>query len=298
MNKEDFLKLYIKQEADNAITLFDNEIGFSLIRDYPKNTPYNKDGRKMFIKLAILQGKTFYSVDMTRPEQRNEEKISYTITEGNEYTKKVTNFYSDKQEPYIFDETIKKIVFPAKNKNFTLNEFIEILVRNHLSDRLFFKRILNSVAEFLLKFLFWLSGKNYEKVRVSIDKYHFSRDNQPVKEDEKIIEPFFKYFYISKNTIFAILLFTFLLAIFSVIFPDILCVRKIWPFREFSLSNPFVVLFFFLVLFSCEKFSIWLDNKIKEFFKDDRHSFQEKKVNFIECLHNYQYQNNFNLKLK
>lgn len=298
MSKEDFLKLYIKQEADNAITLFDNEIGFSLIRDYPQNTLYYKDGRKMFIKLAILKGKIFYSVDMTKPEQRNEEKISYTITEGNEYHKKVTNFYSDNEEPYVFDEGIKKIVFPEKNKNFTLNEFIEVLVRNHLSDRLFSKRILNSISELLLKFIFWLSDKNYEKVRVSIDKYHFSRDNQPIKEDEKSIEPFFKYFYISKNTIFALLLFTFLLAILSAIFPNILCMRKIWPFGEFSLSNPFVVLFFFLILFLCEKFSVWLNNKIKEFFKDDRQSFQKKKINFIERLHNYQYQNKFNLKLK
>lgn len=298
MSKEDFLNLYIKQESDNAITVFDNEIGFSLIRDYPKNTPYYKDGRKMFIKLAILKGKIFYSVDMTKPEKNSEDKISYTITEGNEYGKKITNFYSDNQEPYIFNETTQKIVFPAKNKSFTLNEFIEILVNNHLSDRLFSKRILNSIVELSLKLLFWLSDKNYEKVRVSIDKYHFSRDNQPIKEDEKSTEPFFKYFYISKNTIFALLLLTFLLAIFSVIFPDILCMRKIWPFGEFSLSNPFVVLFFFLVLFSCEKFSIWLNNKIKEFFKDDRHSFQEKKVNVIERLHNYQYQNKFNLKLK
>lgn len=298
MNKEDFLQLYVKQEADNAITAFDNEIGFSLIRDYPKNTLYYKDGKKMFIKLAILQGKIFYSVDMTKPEKNSEDKISYTITEGNEYSKKVTNFFSDNQEPYVFDESINKIVFPEKNKNFTLNEFIEILVRNHLSDCLFSKRIWNSMAELLLKFLFWLSDKNYEKVRVSIDKYHFSRDNQPIKEDQKSIEPFFKYFYISKNTIFALLLLTFLLAILSVIFPDVLCVQKIWPFGEFSLSNPFVILFFFLILFSCEKFSIWLNNKIKEFFKNDEHSFQKKEINFIERLHNYQYQNNFNLKLK
>lgn len=298
MSKEDFLKLYITQEADSSITLFDNEIGFSLIRDYPKNTPYCKDGRKMFIKLAILKGKIFYSIDMTKPEQRNEEKISYTITEGNEYHKKVTNFYSDNEEPYIFDEAIKKIVFPAKNKSFTLNEFIEILVHNHLSDRLFSKRILNSISELLLKFIFWLSDKNYEKVRVSIDKYHFSRDNQPIKEDEKSIEPFFKYFYISKNIIFTVLLFTLLLEIFFMIFPNFSYIKKIWPFGEFSLSNPFIVLFFFLILFLCEKSSIWLNNKIKEFFQDDRQSFQKKKINFIECLHNYQYKNNFQLKLK
>ena len=298
MNKEDFLKLYLKQEADNAITAFDNEIGFSLIRDYSKNTPYYKDGRKMFVKLAILKGKIFYSIDMVKPEQKGEKSISYIIIEGKEYGKKTTNFFSDNQEPFIFDETTKKIIFTPKNKSFTLNEFVEILIANHLSDRLFWKRVRDLITESILKLLFWLADKHYDKIRVSIDKYHLYRDNQPTKEDEKSIEPFFKYFYISKNTIFALLLLTFLLSLLSVIFPHIFYMKKIWPFGEFSLSNPFVVLFFFLVLFLCEKFSLWLNNKIKEFFQDDKHSFQEKKINFIERLHNYQYQNKFNLKLK
>jgi ABC-type bacteriocin/lantibiotic exporter with double-glycine peptidase domain len=145
-----------------------------------------------------------------------------------------------------------------------------------------------------LKILFWLSDKHYEKIRVSIDKYHIGRDNQPIKEDEKNTEPFFKYFYISKNTIFALLLLTFILAIFSFVFP--VCIKNLWPFGEFSLSNPFVILFFFLILFSCEKLSTWLNLKIKEFF--EKESAFHKKVNFIERLHNYQYQNNFKLKLK
>jgi hypothetical protein len=300
MTKEDFLKLYTKQEHDISITLFDSEIGFSLIRDYPKSTPYYKDGKKMFIKVAILKGKLFYSIDMTKPEKRGEEPISYTITQGEEYPKKITNFFSvlDEKESFIFDENTKKIIFKPKEKSFTLNEFVEILVLNHLSDRLFLKRILDSIVESVLKLLFWLSDKHYEKIQVSIDKYHFGRDNQPIKEAEKNTEPFFKYFYISKNTIFALLLLTFLLVVLSVIFPRIFCIRKIWPFGEFSLSNPFVILFFFLILFSCEKFSIWLNDKIKEFFQDDQHSFQEKKINFIERLHNYQYQNKFELKLK
>jgi hypothetical protein len=300
MTKEDFLKLYTKQEYDNSITLFDSEIGFSLIRDYSKNTPYYKDGKKMFIKLAILKGKLFYSIDMTKPEQRDEEPINYTITQGEEYPKKITNFFSvlDDKESFVFDENTKKIIFKPKEKSFTLNEFVEILVLNHLSDCLFLKRILDSIVESVLKLLFWLSDKHYEKIQVSIDKYHFGRDNQPAKEDEKNTEPFFKYFDISKNTIFALLLLTFLLMILSAIFPDILYTEKIWPFGEFSLSNPFVILFFFLILFSCEKFSIWLNNKIKNFFQDDKDSFQKKEINFIERLHNFQYQNKFELKLK
>lgn len=296
MNKEDFLKLYTKKDSDDSITPFSNEIGFSLIRNYPKNTPYHKDGKKMFLKIALLQGKLFYAVDMTKPEQREGEPISYIITEGQEYRKKTTNFFSDNQEPFIFDESTKKIIFTPKNKSFTVNEFIEILVLNHLSDRLFVKRILNWIADLFLKLLFWLSDKHYEKIRVAIDKYHFNRDNQPIKEDEKSVEPFFKYFYISKNTIFALLLLTFLFAILSAIFPHVIFLEKIWPFGEFTLSNPFVVLFLFLILFSCEKFSVWLNNKIKEFF--DKESVFKKKVNFIERLHDYQYQNKFKLRLK
>ena len=148
----------------------------------------------------------------------------------------------------------------------------------------------------MLRLFFWLSDKHYEKIRVAIDKYHFNRDNQPIKDDEKNVEPFFKYFYISKNTIFALLLLTFLIAILSIIFPCVIYLEKIWPFGDFSLSNPFVILFFFLVLFSCEKFSIWLNKKIKNFF--EKESFQKKEINFIERLHNYQYNNKFKLKLK
>ena len=296
MNKEDFLKLYTKKEVDDSVTPFTNEIGFSLIRNYPKNTHYHKDGKKMFIKIAVLQGKLFYAVDMTKPEQREGKSISYIITDGQEYRKKTTNFFSDNQEPFIFEESTKKIIFTPKNKSFTVNEFVEILVLNHLSDRLFGKRILNWIADLLLKLLFWLSDKHYEKIRVAIDKYHFNRDNQPIKEDEKSVEPFFKYFYISKNTIFAMLLLIFFLAVLSIIFPGVMFLEKIWPFGEFTLSNPYVVLFLFLVLFSGEKFSIWLNRKIKEFF--EKESVFEKKVNFIERLHNYQYQNKFKLRLK
>lgn len=294
MTGDEFLYLYTKQSADDALTAFSNDVGFSLIRNYPQNTPYAKDGKKMFIKLALLKGKLFYSVDMTKPEQREGEPVSYVIKECEEYRRKTTNFISDNQEPFTFDESSKKIIFQPKNKSFTLNEFVEVLVLNHLSDRLFLKRILNSIVGGFLKILFWLADKHYEKIRVSIDKYHIGRDNEPIKEDARNTEPFFKYFYISKNTIFALLLLTFIFAIVSLLFPS--CLKNIWQFGEFSLSNPFVILFFFLILFSCEKFSIWLNLKIKEFF--EKESAFHKKVNFIERLHNYQYQNKFNLKLK
>ncbi len=203
MNSEEFTKLYTLQNSDESITQFQNESGFSLIRYYPKSTAYHKDGRRMFIKVAILDRGFFYSVNMTKPEKRGG-STDYVLTDGEEYKRKVTNFFSDGGE-FAFDDTTQKAIHQPTGKSFTLNEFVEILVANHLSDRLFFKRILNELANKVLKFLFWLSDAHYERVQTAIDKYHYSKgENPPPKDEKKNIEPFFKYFYISKNILFAL----------------------------------------------------------------------------------------------
>ena len=257
MNKEDFLKLYTKKDSDDSITQFSTEIGFSLIRNYPKNTQYYKDEKKMFIKVALLKDKLFYSVDMTKPEQREGEQVSYVITEGQEYRKKTTNFFSDNQEPFVFDENEKKIIFKPKNKKFTLNEFVDILVLNHLSDRLFFKRISNAISSLILKILFWLSDKHYDRVKTAIDQYHFKQKEYSTEEKINTVDPFFKYFLISRNTLFSGLIFAFMGAVL---------VSQYKFMGEFTVANPLIVLAFFLLLSFCEKISIWLNAKIKEFF--------------------------------
>src|SRR3989344_4967388 len=287
MNGEEFAKLYTRQSSDESVTPFQNELGFSLIRFYPKGTLYYKDGKRMFIKIAALDRGFFYGVDMTKPQKRGE-TTDHVITDGEEYKKKVTNFFSDGSE-FAFDTATQRVIHQPSSKSFTMNEFVEILVANHLSDRLFFKRIFNELANGVLKFLFWLSDARYERIQTAIDKYHYGKgENPPPKDKKKNIEPFFKYFYISKNILFAILLITFPSAVF---------LGHLWKAGEFSLSNPSLVLLFFLVLFSCEKFSIWLGRKIKEFVMPSRDIFAEKKVNFMERLHDYQYSNKFDLKL-
>lgn len=288
MKGEEFAKLYTRQDSDETITPFQNEAGFSLIRFYPKDTQYYKDGRRMFIKIADVDRGFFYSVNMTKPQKR-EETTDYVLTDGEEYKRKVTNFFSDGKE-FSFDKANNKIIHQPTGKDFTMNQFVEILAVNHLSDRLFFKRVLNGMANWALKFLFWLSDAHYERIQTAIDKYHYSKGEIPApKDDKKNIEPFFKYFFISKNILFTILLITFPSAIF---------LGHLWKAGEFSLSNPALILLFFLVLFSCEKFSIWLDKKIKGFLVPEKSLFAEKKANFIEKLHDFQYQNKFNLKLK
>lgn len=276
------------KDVDESITSFTNEVGFSLIRKYPEGSFYYKDGRRMFIKVVVLDRGFFYEVNMTKPEKRKE-VISYILTDGEEYKRKVTNFFSDGIE-FSFDNTIKKIIHQSTGESFLMNEFIEILVANHLSDRLFFKRIWNECANRTLKFIFWLSDDYYERVHTAIDIYHYNKGEISTPKDEKKnIEPFFKYFYVSKNILFLILLITF---------PSALFFGHFWVYGDFSLSNPSLILLFFLILFSCEKFSIWLDKNIKEFLMPPKNHFAERKINFLEKLHKYQYQNKFKIKLK
>lgn len=299
MNAQDFTNLYTKQDRDEAVTAFQNEAGFSLIRTYPKDTLYYKDGRRMFIKVAVLDRGFFYGIDMTKPEKRGVRE-DHIITEGKEYKKKITNFFSDADNSeFFFDEKAKKIKHVKTQRDLTLNEFINILEKNHLSDLLFWKRGMNKLVSIVLKILFWFVNKHYDNVQASLDKYNFSRDNKPIIEEKDSVEPFFKYFYISKNLIFTILLLSFFIAILTVIFPFKISLEYIWYslFGHFSLSNPMVVLFFFLILFSSEKLSMWLNKRIKEFLMPDQSMFSENEENFIEKLHNYQHHNKFNLKL-
>lgn len=244
MSPQEFVTLYSKKDFDETVTPFENEAGFSLIRTYPKETPYYNDDRRIFFRIALLDRGLFYSVDMTKPEKRNE-KTEYVVKDDGEYKKRVTNFFSDGGE-FTFEGTNNRVVHTKTKKSFTLNEFIDILETNHLADRLFWKRALNFIDDLALKSLFWLSDKRYEKIRVSIDKYKFSRDNTSIVDEQKNIEPFFKYFYISKNFVFGTLFLIFGVAVFVATFPEIFPIKQIWNklFGDFTLSNPVVVLLF------------------------------------------------------
>lgn len=298
MTIDDFTNLYIKQDRDDSVSSFKNEVGFSLVRQYPKTSEYYNKPIRIFIKVAILEKGLFYSVDMTKVETEGE-KTEYII-QHDDRSKKYTNFFSDSSElEFVFDELSGKIKHIKKNKEFTLNQFIEILEKNHLSDCLFWKRKANWCVETILRTLFWLSDRHYDKVRTPIDKYYFKKDGKPIPTSEKSIEPFFKYFYISKNFIFLLLLVSFFCALVIASFPCYFPVKSLWEhlFGEFTLSNPFVVLLFFLTLFTSEKVSIKLNKKINDFLMPQENFFSKTKENFIERLHNYLYNNKFDLKV-
>lgn len=279
MNSEEFSKLYTKSNSDESLIQFKDDLGFTLIRKYHKDSEYFRDNKRIFIRLYLVGNDVNGGVEMVEAEE--EGASSYRIVTDNKYKGKITNFRFSGDQEIIFDSEKKEIFYQPKKLYFTLNQFIEMLVKNHLSDRVFFRRNFNNIINFFLKFIFWLSNKHYDRVEVMLEIYHPTQKNEHDKEDEKIIEPFFKYFYISKNILFSFLL---------VAFPTSILLMDIYCFKNFSISNPAIVLFFFLILFVFEKLSISLDKKIKLFFR--------KETNFISWLHNFQFSESFELNIK
>lgn len=293
INAADFLALYQRHPDDEVLTPFTNDTGFSIVRKYPEGTPYNKDGMRMFIKLAILDRGFFYSIDMTLPRvDEGDDHISYSIQDGDKYKQHVTNFYSD-TDPFEFDETQKKIVHTPTGKLYAVTEFINVLVTNHLSDRLYYKRKKNWIVEQFLKLIFWLDNRRFERIRVMLDKYR--AENTQKVDTESNPDPFFKYFKIKKNILIVILGLFFVLITSSVLLPKWIPLQRWWIFGSFNLSNPYVVLCIFLVMLICEKFSVYLNSSIDYFFATK--TFEKDKINWVEKLFNYSQKNQFELKL-
>ncbi len=279
MTSDEFVKLYIKFDRDESITPFKDDVGFTLIRKYKESSKYQKDDKRIFIRLYLTGETVNGGAEMVDAD--NEGVGSYRITTDSKYNKKITNFRFGGEEDITFDFIKNNIFYKPKKIYLTINEFIDQLVNNHLSDRLLLRRNLNHLVGLFLRFIFWLSNKHYDRINVMLEIYHPSQKDEYDKEDERSIDPFFKYFYISKNILFIF---------FLIAFPVSLLLANIYSSKDFSISNPALILFFFLILFIFEKISVSLDKKIKSFFK--------KEVNFISRLHNFQFTELFNMKIK
>jgi len=289
MNSTDFRQLYTKQPSDLVLTPFDEETGFSLVREYPEGTAYKEDGRVMFIKVAILDRGLFYSVDMTIPEKEKikEGHVRYILVDRPNY-KKITNFVSNTgDKEFVFSEEKQRILHPSSKKELTLNEFVDTLVKNHMSDPLFWEKKLKKAAVFLLKTFFLLNDGRYNSFETEVEMYNIGRGQKNFEEDKESLDPFFKHFYVSKNM---------LLLLLCILTPLSFFLYSRWPFGDFSVSNPTVVFSFFLILFLFDRASATLRQNIKSFMESKKSSGRQRK-NFIERLHAYQQKNSFNLKV-
>lgn len=278
MTSHELINLYKSDSLDENLTPLSDSTGFTLVRNYDKNSRYFSEGKKMFIRLFISKRNFIHgSIDMVKPNKEETGETTYSIISDQVSKPKITNFSIEEDDKISFNGT--KILYLPKNIEIDLNKFVEILVKNHLTDRLFFKRQKNRIANSTLRLLFWLSDKHYEKVSVLLNTRNSTSNNKHDVADNTDTEPFFKYFHIPRNTL--LILFCLFFSISSLLLNHL-------KDSYYTLSNPSLVLFVFLVLFITEKVSMRLNVKIKAFF--------DRESNFISKLHKYQYYNEFKLK--
>lgn len=269
ISNEEFKALYAKQKRDLEVTSFaDDVVGFSLVRKYMENTEFFVDRNLMFIRI-FLEGE-FVCGGVEMVSSKNHKDGRYFLIDTNKYKRKVTGFLFGREEDIVFDLESKKIYSKKEKRSVSINEFIDILVKNHLSDKLSFKRKISVVVRMILIFIFWISDRKYDIMDFFQSDISRSQTQKPA---EKMIDPFFKYFKVSRNI---------LLVLTVVIFLALLFLQHHMQSDSFSVSNPIFIFCFFALLFISEKISILLEMKIHECIND-----KEKKVNFIFRLHSF-----------
>ena len=136
--------------------------------------------------------------------EKNEDNSFTVVYDEKKYKKRFTNFFFNKSENIILDVKDNKFVIKKRFKiyRFSINDFIQVLVKNHLSDLLFLRRKINILKIGFLKSIFWSIDSKYDW----IEYYHKIHEEKstPNKAGQVSIdllndpepEPFFKYFKI------------------------------------------------------------------------------------------------------
>ncbi len=276
-DSEEFKIKYKKVENDENITGITDAIGITIVRNYNEDTEYFKDGKQMFIKL-YMRGE-FMAGGIEMVEKKKDD--TYTIFHDREkYKNKFTGFYFNEEENITINEKNGGVIINrgGKKSYFSLNELIDLLVKNHLSDRLFWIGKKNFLIKKVLSILFLLMDSKYSY----IDYEEEVRDGRAngVKDEIKIgTEPFFKYFKVYKNMLF-------LLSIFSLIILIYIEQANYINSIELSISNPILLFSFIIALF------------LLHFISEYLHLKKINKSSFIYKLHSKSLNTSFKLKIK
>lgn len=137
--------------------------------------------------------------------------------------KNFTNFSLDDSDKIIFDVNKDKIVIKrwGIRRNFSVNQFVDLLTKNHLHNKYLRAKLVQKMKFYFLKLIFWLVDKKYDwadyqdeiDVMNDLNRTRTRRTPQPISIPE-IQEPFFKYFHIYRKILlmFMIFLFTVILS--------------------------------------------------------------------------------------
>lgn len=253
LTSEELVSSYIQQTVDEGVfPIVDPKVvGIHIVRRYEADTLPATDNRRMFIKLYVdKEGCVRGGVDMVKGREEDEERPGYSIVYEDQkglkgvLHQKYTNFFFGVDEGAVFDKDNKKIII--RSKQHTVTDFVNVLVKNHLSDMFRVSRIKNFLKDYLvLSPLFWLADSSYKK-----DRMDFLLQDTRVTNNwrgpkiREVKDPFFRFFEIYKNT-----LLISLILILPIVFVLSLCLDP----QFFTITNPLFLLMAFLAFFILEK---------------------------------------------
>ena len=295
ITSEIFLNLYQRTSKDEEIVKISDAPGITILRKYDENTKYFNDGKKILIKFYLSNGYISGSIDMVH---KNEDGSFTSFDSSKPYKSHFTNFFFNKSENIIFDEINQKIIIKRKNKKLSVNDFVELLIKNHLADRLFWKRKINKLKVYFLSFIFCLTGQRYDW----LSYYHKIRDgdrklyaNQINKSDTDLpdileIDPFFRYFKIFRKILFIYIIFITIMLFYLFYQVNIEnCYlngfNSLFKIENLSIANPLLLFPFFISLFILHYLSSYLKKIIN------------KKDGFIHKLHESSLNYSFTMKI-
>lgn len=240
--------LYNQIERDNHIFELSDYPGIQIVRKYQASSKGLVD-KRMFIRFALLSEEGQWhvegGVDIVK-NKGSEQGSGWTIEfPKGTFVQRPTNYNFGKSEEIYFDTKQSKIIF--KNRNYSLNEFIDLLEKNHLKDMFLWSRITSIMKLCFLHIVFFLSDSRYKKFNYIFNKQeNLSTLKEDVRPASEKADPLFHYFYIYKNLLgFTILVSLVPLFIISTYLPD----------SYFTVSNPFLLFSALFMLFFLEKMS-------------------------------------------
>lgn len=244
--------LYSKEANDEDVFELIDKPGIHVIKKYKDKTAPAERNYRMFISLFLRENNIVSGGVDTVKAKKDDDLSGYPVVFDDQkdwknlFGKKYINFLFGYDEDIVFDTSSKKIKY--KNHDFTINEFVNLLVKNHIGglfNDMFWKgRISNFFKNyFILEPAFWLIDDDYKKNRISF----LLKENRTGAEEKKttadmVPDPIFKYFYVFKNTL--------ILSILWLLIP-IFWLSIILDTDYFSISNPlwfFVAILIFSIL--------------------------------------------------
>lgn len=246
--------LYTKIQRDEYIFELNDYPGIQIIRKYESSLKDMLE-KRMFIHFHLREENNEWHVeggiDVVK-NKTNEKDNGWTMEfPKGVLSQKPTNYFFGKSENILLDTNGDKVVF--KNTKYSLNDFIDLLEKNHLRDMFLLSRFTNLTKFGFLHILFRLCDSRYKKLN-----YIFNRKEHQTNLQQEVIEapskqsdPFFKYFFIYKNMIGTAIILSL-----TPLFYLSICL----PSSYFTISNPFLLFSVLLYLFFLEKLSNFLFN--------------------------------------